>query len=1018
MINRDTTFKKPRVGWFCSLFIALCMSIPLAVSAQTGLQGTVSDEITNESLVGATIFILETEQGTNTNVDGEFELTGIDPGDYTIQVSFIGYNQLQQSISVSSGEMLQLDLQLSPEEIGLDELVVTGYGIRQRREVTGAISSVRADQITSRAIQTPDQALQGRSAGLQFVGSSGAPGSQAEILIRGTGSINSSNTPLYIVDGVPLEDYFRSNIATTNTALLSGLNPSDIESIDVLRDAEATAIYGAQGANGVVLITTRRGQQGATQFTANVRFGTQELNSTYDLMTGPQFVEFMQEAAVNRALDLGNDPEAARQSAINTYGHPDEVGTYDWFDAMTRTGTNSNYNLSAAGGSETTRFFVSGGYNNVEGAILSSSYERTTLRVNIDHDASDRLSFTSNVNLSRSTMTGQSETGGNFINSPFHGAVTTRPTTPIFNEDGTYNQDIPAITYNMLQVLREEERIGREFQLIGNLAATYNVNENLAFRGQFNTDIRLSRDRRYNNPSIPRYNNYGGSVFERTTENENFSGNIVADYITSFQAVHNISVVGGTEYRVRDYRFHSATGEMIPNPLLGQLNLAGVASAVAGRTTQYKTAGAFSRFQYNYDQRYFASFNLRYDGHSRFGSDTRWGLFYSMAFAWDAAREGFLQDVAWVNQLKPRVSYGITGNAGIDDFSSLALFGSGGTYMGSTGLRPSQLGNANLGWEQARSTDIAVDFALFEDRVYGSFGAYRTDNENLLLNRNLPNDSGFSSITENVGSVRNEGLEIELGAVVLSYGQFSWSSDFNITFPRSEVLSLEGDQEWMSDPNITSSRIYVGQQRHQWWVRNYAGVNPADGRALFYDADGELTYSVGGSDYFTAGSIEPDYYGGWSNQFSYGPVSMDIFFQYEFGSRILDEQYSNFHLAPHRGRNLSPDMFRRWQQPGDITDIPKPYTLSSFPGGTGHNLFSDRRLYDGSYIRLKSINVSYNLPAGLVQRMSLSSLSVFARAENLLTWTNYPGLDPEVFAHNQTRYPLPRSLEFGAEIRF
>jgi TonB-dependent starch-binding outer membrane protein SusC len=1018
MGNAYTTFLKRRIGWVSSLCLALFIALPLSVAAQTGLQGTVTDESSNEPLVGATIFILETEQGANTNIDGQFELTGLSAGTYTVRVSYIGYRELRQAVTITSGQMQTLNIALTRDAVGLDELVVTGYGIRERREVTGAISSVRAEQISARAIQTADQALQGRSAGLQFVGGSGAPGSQANILIRGTGSINSSNTPLYIVDGVPLEDYFRSNIATTNTALLSGLNPSDIESIDVLRDAEATAIYGAQGANGVVLITTRRGQRGATQFTANVRVGAQQLVNTYDLMTGPQFVEFMQEAAVNRALDLGNNPETARQNAINTYGDPNEVGTYDWFKAMTRTGTNSRYNLSARGGGESTRFFISGGFDNVEGAIISSSYERATLRANIDHDASERFSFSTNINLSRSKMTGQSETGGNFINSPFHGAVTTRPTTPIYNEDGTYNQDIPAIIYNMVQVLNEEERIGREFQLIGNVAATFAVNENLAFRGQFNTDIRISRDRRYQNPSIPRYNNFGGSVFERTSENENFSGNLVADYITNFQDVHNVSVVAGTEYRVRDYRFHSATGEMIPNPLLGQLNLAGVASGVAGRTTQYKTAGAFSRFQYNYDQRYFTSFNLRYDGHSRFGSETRWGLFYSMAFAWDAARESFMQDITWVNQLKPRFSYGITGNAGIGDFASLALFGSGGTYMGSTGLRPTQLGNANLGWEQARSTDIAVDFALFEDRVYGSIGAYRTDNENLLLNRNLPNDSGFSSITENVGSVRNEGLEIELGAVVLSYGQFTWSTEGNITFPRSEVLSLEGDQEWMSDPSITSSRIYVGEQRHQWWVRNYAGVNPADGRALWYDADGNLTYSVGGSDYFTYGSVEPDYYGGWSNQFSYGPVSMDIFFQYEFGSRILDEQYSNFHLAPHRGRNLSPDMFRRWTQPGDITDIPKAYTLSSFPGGTGHNLFSDRRLYDGSYIRLKSINVSYQMPVQWMERVGLNAVTVFARAENLLTWTNYPGLDPEVFDHNQTRFPLPRTFEAGAEIRF
>lgn len=1017
MENYATKSIKKRAGWICSICIAICLTLPLAVSAQTGLQGTVTDENTDEPLTGATIFIVETEQGTNTDIDGEYELTGIDPGAYTVQVSFIGYDQYLETVTIAEGEMLQLNAALTPEAVGLDELVVTGYSIRERREVTGAITSVRSEQIRARAIQTPDQALQGRSAGLQMVGSSGQPGAQANIRIRGTGSINSGNEPLYIVDGVQMEDYFRSDIGTTGTNVLASLNPSDIESIDVLRDAEATAIYGAQGANGVILITTTRGERGPTEFTASVRAGSHDLHTTYDLMSGPEFVTFMQEAYANRYEDLGLGREAGAQAAIDEFGRPEEVGTYDWFDAITRTGYNTRYSLAARGGTETTRFYVSGGYEDHQGTLLSSDFERINVRSNIDHDASDRLSFSTNINLARSQYNGQAETSGNFINSPLHGGVTIRPITPIYNEDGSYNQDIPGVMYNLVQLAHEEERLGREFQLIGNIAATFNVNENFALRGQYNADVRLARDRRYNNPSIARYGNFGGSVYERTRETQNYSGNIVGDYIQSFGTVHNVSMLAGAEYRSRDYRFHAASGQEIPNPLLGQLNLAGVASAVSGRTTEYKTAGVFTRMQYNYDERYYTSVNLRYDGHSRFGTDTRWGLFYSGALAWDAAKEDFL-DVGWIDQLKPRISYGITGNANIGDFASRALFGSGGTYEGSTGLRPSQLGNANLGWEQARSTDLAVDYALFDNRFYGSFGIYRVDNEELHLQRFLPNDSGFSSIIENVGSVRNEGIEAELGAVVYRTDNFVWSSEFNITFHRSEVLELEGDQEWMSDPNVSASRIYAGEPRHQWWVRNYAGVNPADGRAMFFDADGELTYSVGGADYHRAGSMEPDYYGGWSNQFSYSNFTLDVFFQYEFGSKILDEQYSNFHLAPHRGRTLSPDMFRRWTQPGDITDIPKAYSQRSFPGGTGHNLWSDRRLYDGSYIRLKSVNFSYQVSSQLANRLSLNGLTLFARAENLLTWTEYPGLDPEVFDRGRTLYPQPRTIEGGAEIKF
>lgn len=673
--------------------LALFLILPFVAFAQeTGVQGTIYDADDGDELPGATVLITALDVGTTSDADGNYELTGLDPGTYTVNFSFVGYRELERSIEVEEGEIATLDVELIPEAFGLDELVVTGYGIRERREVTGAISSVGGDRVRGRTIQTPDQALQGQSAGTQLVGSSGQPGAAANIRIRGIGSIHGENDPLFIVDGVPIEDYFRSDIATTNSNVLGSINPSDIESIEVLRDAEATAIYGAQGANGVVLITTRRGEEGVTNFTASVRGGVHEPHRSYDFMEGPDFVEFMMEAYENRARDLGQDVEEARQGAFETYRSPgansvDEVETFDWFGEMTRPGYNQRYSLSAQGGTETTRFFVSGGYEDHQGTFISSYYDRLTLRSNIEHDASDRLSFETNVSLSRSEMEGQAETGGNWINSPFHGGVTLRHTVPIYEDDGTYTQDIPGSIYNVVQLGHEEERVGREFQLISNLSSTYRITTNLDIRAQLNVDYRLSRDRRYDNPSIPRYGAFGGGVFERTRETENYSGNLVADYGETFDEVHNVNALAGVEYRQRDYSFHSASGEELPNPLLGQLNLAGVSDAVAGRTSEYKTAGGFTRMQYNYDRRYFGSINLRYDGHSRFGADQRWGMFYSGALAWDVANEQFMQDVEWVDQLRPRFSYGITGNAEIDDFESVALFGSGGTYMGNTGLR-------------------------------------------------------------------------------------------------------------------------------------------------------------------------------------------------------------------------------------------------------------------------------------------------------------------------------------------
>lgn len=1011
------------------LIIGLVLSFAGLSSAwaQTGVEGQVTDVETGEPLPGATVQVEGTETGTATGPDGSYQLTGLEPGTHTLAFSFVGYQETTEEVEVVQGEMTTLDVEMETATQELEEMVVTGYAVQPRREVTGAISRVEAEDFRLRNIQTPDQALQGQSAGVQFVSASGQPGSDSHIRIRGTGSINSGNAPLYIVDGVQMEDNYRAGEGSTG--VLQSLDPNDIESIEVLRDAEATSIYGAQGANGVVLITTREGAEGPTQFSFTSRLNASEQDRYYELADGPTWVEYMAEAYANRYEDLGNDPEEGRQEAYENLGHPNEVGTYDWPNAMLQRGIGQRYNLSARGGTENTQFYLSGGYTNQEGTVINSVFERANLRANIDHQANDRLSFETKINLSRSVQTGFAEGGGNWINSPFHGGVTTRVTAPIYDEDDPtgYNQnptDLSGVSYNNVQLLHDAERRGREMQLVGTLSALYMITDHLNLRGQFNADYRMSKDRRYDNAIIPRYqNNYGGRVFERSRENENWSGNVVFNYNRSFEDVHNVSGLLGGEYRQRDYLFHSADGRQIPNPLLGQLNLAGEANAVAGRTSHYKTAGVFSRLQYNFDERYFISGSVRTDGHSRFGEDRRWGLFYSGSLAWDAAQEGFMQDLDWVNQLRLRTSYGITGNSDISsgntsDFASRSLVGQGGTYEGSAGLRPAQLGNSLLTWEEAATLDLGVDFMFFDGRFYGEAGVYRTNNQELLLERWLPSDSGFGDIMENVGTVRNEGIELELGVIPIDYGDFSWRSDFNVTFQRSEVIELEGGREWMSDPNVDASRIIVGEPRHSWWVRNYAGVNPADGRAMFYDENGDLAYSVGSDDYFNAGSMIPDSYGGWNNEFAYGPVSLDVFFQFEFGSLILDEQYSNFHLAPHRERVLSPDIERRWTEPGQITDIPKLYTESAFPGGTAHNNWSDRRLFDGSYIRLKSISLEYQLPSRWAQQLSLNGLSMYVQSENLLTFTAYPGPDPEVFDRGQTFYPIPRSFEVGVDVNF
>ncbi len=991
------------------------------------LRGSVVDASTNELMPGANVFISETGQGTSTDKDGKFEIVGIQPGVYEVLVSFIGYEQFAQEVEIFDGETTRVEFKLTPSSQELESLVVTGYGIRQRAP-TGAISTVSGEDFKHRSIQTPDQALQGRAAGFRMINTSGQPGGDSYIRIRGIGSINASTSPLFIVDGIRLESSYRGTQGSNN--ILQGLNPSDIESINVLKDAEATALYGAEGSNGVVLISTRGGKEGPTQISASAQLGVSEQMFKYDMMNGPDFVNAMAEAYANRYEDLGkttykgttysNPREAGTQAAYIIYGHPDDVGTYDWYGAFLRPGIQQRYNLSARGGSESTQFYISAGLNDQEGTIIGNKFERVNLRTNLTHRVSEKLLFDVKTNISRSKATGLADSdgstsGSNWIGSPFHGGVTTRVTSPIYNPDGSYNQDpsdLSGVMYNNVQVLNEEERFSRTFQLLGNASATYKFTENLSIRSRWAMDFRTVLDHRFYNPSINRYNAYGGAVYERTREVTSWNTDQVLDYVNTYRNVHNVNVILGAEYQHMYRRYQTSHGRGLPSELFETISSTAENYSIAGSFAEYKNAGIFSRAEYDFDKKYFATVNLRYDGSSRFGKDKRFGLFYSGSLAWDIAAEPFMNDVDFIFQLKPRISHGTSGNSGIGYYAARPFFGTGGSYGGETGLRPTQLGNATLTWEKAVSTDIGVDWAVMEGRVYGSFAVFRKDNKDLLLERNLPTNSGFSNINDNVGTVRVEGVEIELGATILRSGKFHWNTDFNLTYERSEILKLVGDQESIGNT------IRVGQPRQIRWGAKFAGVNPSNGQPMWYDENNNLTYSVKDADRRPIGSQLPDFYGGLQNQFNYGPFSLSMLFHYEYGKDIRNYQHDVFMMAPHRGRTLSTDMNARWQKPGDMTEVPRMYSSSSFPGGSSVTTFDTKGMQDGSFIRLKNVTLQYDFTPKLLNQIGIKALSIFVQGENLLTWTAFTGPDPEIIAQSQTHYPQPRTFMGGFNLDF
>jgi TonB-linked SusC/RagA family outer membrane protein len=983
---------------------ALLLLLATQVSAQQmgTVTGSVLDARSGRPLTGTEVTIVGTRIGAVTNAQGLYRMEA-PAGVHRVSATQLGYSAITQEVTVVAGQSVTSDFRLEERVITLDELLVTGYAVTPRRERTGASAQVSRDKIEAMPITVADQAIQGRTAGVQVRTNTGQPGGASTIRVRGVGSINATSNPLFIVDGVPLAAD-RQTGAQSSTSPLAALNPDDIESIEVLKDAAATSIYGAQAANGVILVTTRRGAAGSTRFTFQSEMGVVTNMQTWDVLSGPDWVRMQMEAQANRQEDTGGTRAAGEAAAIAAYGRPDSVGNYDWQDAVLRDGLTRKFNMSVSGGSQDTRFFLSGGYEHQDAQLKNSDFDRVSFRANFDHRPTERLSLLANVGISDVQQFGELST--NCQNCPFWAAPHMRPTLPIRNADGSFNTNIAPIAYNIAFQVANEDRIAKTRQGIGNITANYAFSPRLNFRSLFGIDFRTRRETLYQPPEQQVIGNNGSETYREVL---NWTTNQVLDYRTSFSGGHSASGLAGFEYRDESDEVFSAQGTGYPSGLFRKLGLAAVPASVGGSASGMKIASWFGRAQYDYLGRYLLNASIRYDGSSRFGKNKRWGTFYSVSGGWDMSRESFLEGVTFLDDLTFRVGYGTTGNSAIADFESLTLFGAGDTYAGFAGLRPSNLGNDDLTWEKARSINAGVTWAILGGRLSGAIDLFRTDNTDLLLASFLPSDAGFNSVTRNVGTVRNEGLEFEIAGIPLESERFTWRSDFNISFLRNEIVELYDGLQ-----NIGTG-IRVGEPRLIHWGARWAGVNPADGRPMWYDKDGNLTYQSVTADQRVIGSPLPKVNGGFNNSLQYGPVRVDAFLQFVFGHKIQDSQLGSL-MSIASTRGLSTGTLDRWQQPGDLTTVPKAYTNNAYPGTSSWTTFSTRSLYDGGFVRLKHVTLGIDVPERLFQRAGLNGGRIYFQAMNLKTWTKFPGLDAEVQEGGST-WPQTLQLLAGIELR-
>jgi TonB-linked SusC/RagA family outer membrane protein len=986
------------------------------------VSGKVTDADTGESLPGVNVLLKGTGTGITTDLDGNYKISVPSDGG-TLVFSFIGMVKLE----VPVGSRSIIDVQLETDIQQLSEVVVTGYGSQLKREITGSVSSVKGDVIEDLPMQSFDRAIQGRVAGTQIAAASGQPGGAMNIRIRGVGSINSGNDPLIIIDGVQVASAGQTTQGSANP--LNSINPNDIESIDILKDASASAIYGAQAANGVVIVTTKSGnRKGGTQVNLSIQEGVVQPFNLYDVLGADDFTRIKEE----QQLNVGQDPTDPASGAHALFGNPEDPSTYteyDWLDAMFQDARFKTYDLSMSGGDEKTQFFFGGSYNKQEGQVIMSDFERFTGRLNLNHQATDKLTVGAKLSLSHLKTFG-SIANGNFVNGPWVASFEASPTSPAVDENGEYN-GYPAnglynhlFGYNILQGVNEEVRLGRTLQTVSSANATYQITPSLSATGFVGIDFSMNRDDNQRPSTIPVFAASGGSVFINNRRSINVNTNVNLNYSKIFADVHRIKAIAGYEYKFEEREGASLGANQFPNPFF-RLPGNGQPTSVGGFFQEYKRLGVFGKVDYDYDDRYLVSATVRRDGHSRFGSESKYGTFYAGSIGWRLSDEAFLQDVSFIDDLKLKASYGVLGNAEIGNYLPLTTWGaSSGQYLGSSPITVTQLGNNTITWEEEEAINIGVDYSVFNNRLFGNVDIWRTNNRDLLFAVPFFQNAGINNntITDNIGSVRNQGIDIEVGGIVVDRGGFRVDSRFNISFLQNEVTSLTGGEDTIFAGSIPS--LIVGQPVDFFYFLEWGGVNPANGRAMIIDKDGNPSYAGDFEDGSVRGSAIPTHFGGWSNTFSYKGISLDIFFQYQYGNKAFNGDLYNLLSGSGVGNQRS-DILERWQEPGDVTNVPM-VTPNGTIAGIAQNfgfIGTDRFMSDASYIRLKTATLSYNLPTSLLERVNMRNARIFVQGVNILTWTKYDGIDPEVVANNNSTgessfgaYPLGRQFSAGINL--
>ncbi|QHV94434.1 SusC/RagA family TonB-linked outer membrane protein [Spirosoma endbachense] len=1056
--------KRLRQWWLLSLLV-LASSVGYA---QTIITGTVTDGSTGEVLAGTTVQVKGTNVGATSDAKGQYQISLPATGKVLV-FSFIGY----QPTEVTVGSRSVVDVKLTNSDNALSEVVVVGYGVQNRRDITTAIGSVKARDLANQPVASFDQALAAKIAGVQVTQTSGAPGAALSVRVRGTGSISAGNDPLYVIDGIPLSRDTKYATGSTNTQfpdnpinVLSTINTDDIESIEVLKDASAAAIYGSRGSNGVVLLTTKRGKEGKTVISYDSYVGVQQVSKKIDMINAYEYAQLSAEAKNNAYIDRNptgkitdsNDTRNKGVGAPSTLIQP-EIVPYlsnqpgltntDWQDAIFRSATIQNHTLSISGGKDNVRFYVSGNYLNQRGVVINSGYKRYSARANVEVKSGH---LTAGINLNPTYgYHDLIKAEGPYLGEGVIGlALQMPPIFPVYNADGSYNWGGNAWGYGATSILNPVAIANQvsdkmsQLRLLGNVYAQYNITKDLSYRLSLGTDINSFQRDYYRPSTLEIRDRKGASVPTGFSRAQNFVDWLVENtlnYSHSFGA-HNVSALAGFTSQKDRRVANELTATNYPNDLVYTLN-AGQVSSGSSDIQEWSLLSYLGRVQYDYNGKYLLSAAVRADGSSRFGSDNRWGYFPSVSGGWNVSQESFLKSATWLSDLKLRASYGLTGNFQIPNYGSISLLSYSNYILGPetivSGLAPSNSANPKLRWEKTAMFDIGFDASFFRNKLNLTVDYYNANTSDLLLNVPVPRASGFSTELQNIGKVNNQGLEFTLGTHQ-TFGRFRWDASANIAANRNKVKALGP----AGDPIIVAGGVagaqfitQIGRPIGEYYTMIYDGVfknqaeidayphttttRPGDFKFIDMNKDGKIDFS---SDRAVTGSYFPKYTFGFNTNLAYAGFDLGIAVQGVQGHKILNLIRRYIYNMEGNG-NLFKGALDRWQSPENPGNglVNRANRLAS--GSNGE--ISTWHIEDGSYVRIRTITLGYTLPTTLLNRLHVSRARVYVTTQNPFTFTKYLGFNPEVNSRPDSAlssgedygtYPLPRTTSVGINLSF